>query len=126
PADGSGRPRARRAGLHVQRAARGNRGRRFASRLRGRRRAADAGPWLAAPPGRPDPLLLEERKVAPRARAPLHRRTGLLGALRLPQRRGLLEGGAVRVLGASLERGTQAGARPRRCYERPTSPTLSS
>ena len=47
----------------------------------------DARPRLAAPARRPEPLLLEEREVAPRPRAPLDRRARLLGALRLPQRR---------------------------------------
>src|SRR5205085_5806438 len=92
------RRRARRAGLHVQRAARGARGRERARRVRGRRRAADARARLAAPPGGAEPLLLEEREVAARARPPLDRPARLLGALRLPQRRELLERRALRLL----------------------------
>ena len=76
----------------------GARGRARARRLGGRRRAADARPRVAAPPGRPVALLLEEREVAARPRDPHQRPAGLLGALRLPQRRRLLERGAVRVL----------------------------
>ena len=45
------------------------------------------GARLAAPPRRPRQVLLEERQVAPRDRAARDRRAGLLGALRLPQRR---------------------------------------
>ena len=55
----------------------------------------EAGARLAAAPRRPLALLLEERQVAAGHRAPLRRSAGLLGALRLPQRRRLLEGTAV-------------------------------
>ena len=48
-----------------------------------------AGPRLAGAAGRAVAVLLEEREVAARARAPRPRRARLLGALRLPQRRGL-------------------------------------
>src|SRR5919204_132371 len=70
---------------------------------------AHAGPRLAAPPRRPEPLLLEEREVAPWPRAPHHRPAGLLGAVRLPQRRGLLEGRALRLLGSRRGRRTPSG-----------------
>src|SRR5438876_1050356 len=46
-----------------------------------------------------EPLLLEEREVAPRPRAAHDRPARLLGAVRVPQRCGLLEGRALRLLG---------------------------
>ena len=60
------RRRARRAGLHRQHAARGDRGRERADRLRGRRRAAHAGPRRPVRLMVPVALLLEEREVADR------------------------------------------------------------
>src|SRR5207302_3554356 len=98
PAEREVRDRARGAGLHRQLAARRDRGRQCVDRVRGRRRAADAGPWLARPPLRPDEVLLEEREVAQRTRARRRRQAGLLGALRLQQQRGLLERRTLRVL----------------------------
>ena len=72
-------------------------------------------------------VLLEEREVAARDRASPHRRAGVLGALRLPQRRRPLEGTAVRVLDEGVATAT-AGAfrmcpRRRRGSER-TNPLL--
>ena len=46
----------------------------------------------------PVPLLLEEREVAERDRAGPSRSARVLGALRLPQRRGSVEGRALRLL----------------------------
>src|SRR5215204_931038 len=92
------RGRACGAGLHVERADRGARGRGRADRLRGRRRTAGTRARLAAPPRDPEPVLLEEREVAARDRARGVRQARLLGALRLPQRGGLLERGALRIL----------------------------
>ncbi len=100
--------RARGAGLHRELAAERDRGRDGADRLRGRRRAADPGSRLAGAALRPVEVLLEERQVAARPRALGDGQAGLLGALRLPQRGGLLEGRAVRVLGF---RGLKPGRR---------------
>src|SRR5437763_5073273 len=105
------RSRSRRAGIHVERAALTAPGGRVAGRLRGRRRAADARARLAAPPRRPATLLLEEREVAPRARADAHGSPRLLGALRLPQRRRLLERAAVWVLRSDLQSSSNEGER---------------
>ena len=58
-------------------------------------RPLEAGARMAAAARRPLALLLEERQVATGHRASLRGSTGLLGALRLPQRRRLLEGTAV-------------------------------
>ena len=74
--------------------------RRRAARARGRRRAADGRARLAAAPGRPGQVLLEERQVAARTRAARPRPAGLLGALRLPQRRRSLARAALRLLAA--------------------------
>src|SRR5438105_978845 len=65
------RPRPRRAGIHVQRPARGARRRACADRVGSRRGTIDAGPRLAASARRPVALFLEEREVAARARASL-------------------------------------------------------
>jgi DMSO/TMAO reductase YedYZ molybdopterin-dependent catalytic subunit len=46
----------------------------------------------------PSRYFWKSAKVAARLGAPSHRSTGLLGALRLPQRRGLLERGALLLL----------------------------
>src|SRR5205085_7172790 len=100
----------RRAGLHVEPPAGGARGGRRADRIRGRRRAARGRAWVAASPRRPEPLLLEEREVAPRPGAPYDRPARLLGAVRLPQRRGLLEGRALRLL--ALRRKPSGDSRP--------------
>src|SRR5262249_42065300 len=116
-ARGEVRRRPRRAGLHVERPARGDRGRAGARRLGGRRRAAHARPRLAAASRRPLTLLLEEREVAARAPAPEHRPAPLLGALRLPQRRRLLERAALRLLAAPLSR-RPAASRTRLRYTR--------
>ena len=62
------------------------------------RRTAHARARLAATPRDPGQVLLEERQVAPRNRAHGQRSTGLLGALRVPQRRGSVRGRAIRVL----------------------------
>src|SRR6185436_18444053 len=99
------RDRARGGGLHGERACVVPRRRGGAPRHACRRRAAHAGARLAAPPRRPRQVLLEERQVAPRDRAARHRRTGLLGALRLLERRRPLEGAEVRL----LRRLTRAG-----------------
>ena len=98
-ADRELRDRPRRAGLHGQLAAVGARGSARPARHARRRRAADAGARRPASPRRPRPVLLEEREVAARDRAPLRRPARLLGALRLPQRRRSLGGRAVRLLG---------------------------
>ena len=60
----------------------------------------------------PGPVLLEERQVAARDRALGGRPPGLLGALRVPQRRRPLEGAAVRLLKItrSRDRRRRAGA----------------
>src|SRR5205085_3978038 len=87
-----------RAGLHLERAAGRARGRALADRVRGRRRAADPRARLAAQARRPAAVLLEECEMAARDRADRRRPARLLGALRLPQRRGLLEGRALRLL----------------------------
>ena len=55
----------------------------------------EAGARLPAPPADPEALLLEEQQVDPRARVPRPRPAGLLGALRLQQRRGSVEGGTL-------------------------------
>src|SRR5439155_7065360 len=86
------------ARLHVERPARGARRRERARRVGGRRRGVDARTRLAAAARRPEQVLLEERQVAARARAADDGSAGLLGALRLPQRGGLLEGRALRLL----------------------------
>src|SRR6266542_7003818 len=91
------RDRARR-GVHVEPPACGAGGRGGADRLRSRRRAAHARARVATAPDGAVALLLEERQVAPRARAAPRRRTRVLGALRLPQRRRLLERAAVQLL----------------------------
>src|SRR5262249_7263340 len=103
---------ARRARLHVEPAACGDRGRRRADRMGSRRRAADAGPRLAAQARRSVPLLLEERQVAARPGAPPQRPPRLLGALRLPQRRRLLERAALRLLVPLEVLRTSSGGRP--------------
>ncbi len=46
----------------------------------------------------PRQVLLEEREVAPRDRVDGERQTGILGALRVPQRRRPVRGGALRLL----------------------------
>ena len=56
------------------------------------------GARRTAPPRHPAQVLLEEREVAPRHRADRERPAGLLGALRLPQRRRSVRGGAIRLL----------------------------
>src|SRR5947199_51101 len=60
--------------------------------------AGDGRPRLARPPRHPHEVLLEEREVADGDRALVDRQARVLGALRLPQRRRLLERGALRVL----------------------------
>jgi hypothetical protein len=92
------RHRARGARLHRQLALVCDRGRQRADRVRGGRRAADAGPRLARAPVRTDEVLLEEREMAARPRARGGRPARLLGALRLPQQCGLLERGALQLL----------------------------
>ncbi len=86
-ADRALRRRARRAGLHRERAARCARGRRRAARVRGRRRAADAGARLAAAPGRPAKYFWKSAKWLRGLELARDRPARLLGALRLPQRR---------------------------------------
>src|SRR5262249_48357986 len=103
------RPRSRGARVYVERAARSARGRRRAHRLGGGRRAADPRPRLAPPARDRFALLLEERQVAARPRAPHRRPARLLGAVRLPQRRGLPEGRALQLL--SARRFTRSGER---------------
>ena len=53
---------------------------------------------LAAPARHPRQVLLEERQVAARDRAVRDRQAGLLGALRLPQRRRPVRGAALQLL----------------------------
>ena len=78
---------------------------------------------MAAPSRRPWRVLLEEREVAPRDRAPLDRRARLLGALRLSQRRGPLEGAALRLLRRRITRTREQGsARGSRITQHPPSP----
>src|SRR5204862_143137 len=61
-------------------------------------RAPHARARLARAAARALEVLLEERQVAPRPRALPGRPARLLGAVRLPQRRRLLAGAALRVL----------------------------
>ena len=77
-------------------------------RLRGRRRSAHPRSRLPGPARDPDEVFLEERQVADRDRALGRRQAGLLGALRLLERRGLLEGRALQLL---ARRGAQIGAK---------------
>src|SRR5262249_57996200 len=107
------RDRARRAWVHVEPSARGDRIRRSADRLRGRRRAARTGPRLAASPDGAVALLLEEREVAARPGAASERPARLLGALRVPQRGRLLEGGEVRLLAVPSSEGMEDSRRRR-------------
>ena len=71
---------------------------------------ARAGARLAAPPPRPEALLLEERQVDPRPRVPRPRHPGLLGALRLQQRRRPLEGRALQRVAAPRVAAPPSGA----------------
>src|SRR3954447_6395621 len=82
--------------LHDQSPARGSDGREGMDRLRVRRPAARTPARRAGPGGRSASLLLEEREVDPRARAPRRRRARLLGGLRLPQLRRPMERTALR------------------------------
>ena len=70
------RARARGAGLHGERPARGAGGRRGPDRVGSRRCAARARPRLAASARRAVALLLEEREVAPRPGAAVSRASG--------------------------------------------------
>src|SRR5947199_108215 len=62
---------------------------------------ADARARLSAAADGAEPLRLEERQVAARARVLGCRPAGVLGGLRLPQRRRPVEGGALRLLRSS-------------------------
>ena len=106
------------AGIHGERPGVVSRGRGRNARDARRRRAARARARLAAQARDPGEVLLEEREMASRDRAARHGRAGVLGALRLPQRRGSLERAALFVLWelAQLERTwprRQASARER-------------
>src|SRR3954466_15605197 len=81
--------------LHDQSPARGSDGREGMDRLRVRRPAAPTRARRAGPAARSASVLLEEREVDPRARAPRRRRAWLLGGLRLPQLRGPMERAAL-------------------------------
>src|SRR5206468_9411303 len=74
----------------------------LADRLRGRRRAVARRARRTCAGSRSLTVLLEERQVAERARAFGRRPARLLGAVRLPQRRGSLERAEVRVLAGGL------------------------
>src|SRR5207249_3083646 len=102
------RNRARRGGLHGQRADLVPRGRRCAARDPRRRRSADAGPRLPDPARDPRQVLLEERQVAARDRALLDRPPRLLGEVRLPQRRRPLARAALRLLAQITRPGDRA------------------
>src|SRR5262249_41274311 len=100
-ADSAVRDRTRRGGGHLERAVVVPRtGQRAAPNPRPRR-GARAPPRLSASARDPGQVLLEERQVAARHRAELDRQAGLLGAVRLQQRRRPVERGALRVLGGA-------------------------
>src|SRR5262249_51610837 len=104
------------AGVHLERAAPVSRGRPGAPRDTRRRRAVVDRARRAAASPRPRPGLLEEREVAAWNRALGERPARLLGALRLPQRRRPLAGGALQLL---ITRPRDGDARrPRRCSPR--------
>ena len=102
------------------------------------RRAARARARLAAAARHPGQVLLEEREVAARDRALGDRQAGLLGALRLPQRRRPVRGGALRLLrvrtttrsgdfsGSATAADTWATHLPRFTPRRPRPPPRSS
>ena len=115
------RDRARRARLHRERPARGTRGRERARRLRGRRRAARR-PSTAGPCGSSSrrKYFWKSAKWLSGIELSRGRQAGLLGALRLPQRRRFLERGALRLL--VPERGISAGVSAP-IEELPTSPS---
>src|SRR5439155_22408420 len=69
-----------------------------------RRRAPEAPAQLPAATARAEALLLEKREVDPRPGIPRPRHPGLLGALRLQQRRRPLERGALQRV-AAVHRG---------------------
>src|SRR4029077_5192499 len=60
--------------------------------------AAHIGARRATTTGHPAQVLLEERQVAARHRAHSRRPARLLGAVRVPQRRRSVRGGALRLL----------------------------
>src|SRR5215213_283595 len=92
------RDRARRAGVHVERADLVPPRRARTPRDARRWRAAQRRARLPASARDPREVLLEEREVAPRDRALGGRQAGILGAVRLPQRRGSVRGAALRLL----------------------------
>ena len=108
------RDRALRGRLHRERPALVPRGGGRPPRDPRRRRAAHPGARLAAPARGPGEVLLEERQVAPRDRAPRHGSARLLGALRLPQRRRSLAGAALLVLTKITRKGEREPASGRR------------
>src|SRR5207342_2049333 len=92
------RRRARRGGLHRERADLVPPRPALAARNTRGRQAAPAGARRPAPPRHPAEVLLEEREMAPRPGAHGERSPRLLGAVRLPQRRRPVRGGAVCLL----------------------------
>ena len=91
-----------------------------------RRRAAHAGARRATPPRHPRQVLLEEREVAARNRAHRRRPARLLGALRVPQRRRPVRGGAIRLLPIEEPRFPPKGGRDIGAFRRQPGSTQSS
>src|SRR5439155_27047663 len=89
------RARLLRRRLHDEPAARGPHRRQSLGRVRLRRRAARPGARRAGAAARAAPVLLEEREVGSRARAPRRGRARLLGDQPLPLERRSLAGAAV-------------------------------
>src|SRR4051812_31023709 len=120
--DGELRDRARGGRLHLKRPALLPRGPGRAARNARQRRAARARARLPAPARDPRQVLLEERQVAARHRALEHRPPRLLGALRLPQRRRPLAGGALRLLRRITRRRDRRAARAAETRRNPHPP----